>query len=52
MRAALTIHEASRPSHHIIFAIVFAAGNLTAIFIDIVLITSCLIWQTAFVSVT
>ena len=52
VRAALTIHEARRPSRLVIFAIIFAAGSLTAIFIDIVLIASCLIRQTAFVSVT
>ena len=52
VRAALTIHEARRPPRRIIFAIVFAAASLTAIFIDIVLIVSCLIRQTAFVSVT
>ena len=51
--AALTILEARWSSHRIIFAIVLAtASNLRAIFIDIVLITSYLIWQTAFVLVT
>ena len=52
VRAVLTIHEARRLSRHIIFAMVFAASSLTAIFIDIVLVASCLIRQTAFVSVT
>jgi len=33
------------------FAIIFAASILTAIFIDIVLVVLCLIRQTAFVSV-
>jgi len=40
VREALTIHEARRPSRRIIFAIVFAAGSLTVIFIDIVLVAS------------
>jgi len=52
MRAPLTIHEARRPSRCIIFAIVFAAGSLTAIVIENVLVASCVIRQTAFVSVT
>jgi len=52
VRAALTIHKAHRPSRGILFAIVFAASSLTAIFIDIILIALCLIRQTAFVSVT
>jgi len=46
----LTIHEACRPFCCVIFAIILAAGILTAIFIDIV--ASYLIWHTVFVSVT
>jgi len=38
--------------HRIIFAIVFATSSLTAIFMDILLVTSYLIQQTAFVLVT
>ena len=52
VRAVLTIQKACQPSHRFIFAIVFACISLTAIFIDIVLVASCLIQQTAFVSVT
>jgi len=40
VRAALTIHEARRSSRRVIFAIVLAAGSLTAILTDLVLIAS------------
>jgi len=40
VRASLTIHEARSSSRRVIFAIVLAAGSLTAILIDILLIAS------------
>ena len=50
LKAAQTIYNACRLSCCVIFAFVFAAGSLTVIFNDIVLVVLCLIRQTLFLS--
>jgi len=43
VRAILTIHEAHRSSHRVLFAIILVAGSFSAILINIVLVASYVI---------